>query len=555
MKRILVFLTLACLAALLLASALPTATGQAQAPSPTPNPAFISTAEQLVTLLSQQQVAQAVQLFDPELAPSLPASELEKAWKSLAPQFGAFQGISESTLTRSAEADIVYVTTAFEKGSLDLKVIFNPAGRVIGFFFTPAGTGKAALAVYQPPAYSLPGAFRELEVTLQTGEYRLPGLLTLPVGNGPFPAVLLVHGSGPNDRDETIFGNKPFRDLAEGLASQRIAVLRYDKRTKVYSEQMAALADQITVQEEVIDDALTGLELLRSRPEIDPQRLYLLGHSLGGMLAPRIASLSPDLAGLIILAGPTRPLEDIVLDQVSYLSNLDGALSIEEQAQIDLLKEQAAQVKSPSLATQPAASLPLGLPAAYWLDLRTYQPAQTAAQLEVPVFILQGERDYQVTAVDFEGWKAALEDQPGVFLKQYPRLNHLFMAGNGPGTPQEYQKNAHVSELVIQDITDFVTTGQVSSQIPLLGGRLSQQEIIRLALLILPVLLIQIAISTYALIDLSHRQHTHGPRWLWAVLLAITLVTVPSGLVVSAIYLIWARKEEEEEEEGADDSN
>lgn len=554
MKRIPNLLKLACLAVLLLASALPTAIGQAQAPSPTPNPAFVSTAEQLVTLLSQAQYAQAVQLFDPELTPSLPASELEKAWKSLAPQFGAFQGISESNLARSAEADIVYVTTAFEEGSLDLKVVFNPAGRVIGFFFTPAGTGKAALQVYQPPAYSLPGAFRELEVTLQTGEYRLPGLLTLPIGNGPFPAVLLVHGSGPNDRDETIFGNKPFRDLAEGLASQGIAVLRYDKRTKVYSEQMAALANQITVQDEVIDDALTGLELLRSRPEIDPQRIYLLGHSLGGMLAPRLASQSPDLAGLIILAGPTRPLEDIILDQVSYLSNLNGSVSAEEQAQIDLLKEQAALVKSPSLAVQAAADLPLGLPAAYWLDLRTYQPAQTASQLALPIFILQGERDYQVTAADFEGWKAVLEGQPDVFLKQYPRLNHLFMPGSGPGTPDEYQKTAHVSELVIQDIADFVTTGQVSSRIPLLGGRLSQQEIIRLALLILPVLLIQIAISTYALIDLSRRRRTHGPRWLWVVLLVITLITVPSGLVVSAIYLIWARKEDDEDED-SDDSN
>jgi hypothetical protein len=554
MKRFPIFLTLSCLAVLLLASALPTATGQAQAPSPTPNPAFISTAEQLVALLSQEQYTQVVQLFDPKLAPSLPASELEKAWKSLAPQFGEFKNIAGSTLTRSAEADIVYVTTTFEKGSLDLKVVFNPTGRVIGFFFTPAGTGNAALEVYQPPAYSLPGAFRELEISLQTGEYRLPGLLTLPVGAGPFPAVLLVHGSGPNDRDETMFGNKPFRDLAEGLASQGIAVLRYDKRTKVYSEQMTALADQITVQEEVIDDALTGLELLRSRPEIDPQGLYLLGHSLGGMLAPRIASQSPDLAGLIILAGPTRPLEDIILDQVAYLSSLDGAVSAEEQAQLDLLKEQAAQVKSPSLVTQPAANLPLGLPAAYWLDLRTYQPAQIAAQLELPIFILQGERDYQVTAADFEGWKAALEGQPDVFLKQYPRLNHLFMAGSGPGTPQEYQKTGHVSELVIHDITDFVTTGQVNPKLPLLGGRLSEQEIIRLVLLILPVLLIQIAISVYALIDLSRRRRTHGPRWLWAALLVITLIGVPSGLIVAAIYLIWARKEDEEDE-GDDDSN
>src|SRR5262249_57372826 len=131
-------------------------------------------------------------------------------------------------------------------------------------------------------------------------------------GAGPFPGVGLAHGSGPNDRDETIAQNKPFKDLALGLASRGIAVLRYDKRTKVYPAKMAGLAG-LTVKDEVVDDAIAAASMLRSQPRIDPARVFVLGHSLGGMLVPRIAAADAKLAGVIVMAGgppaphPPRP--------------------------------------------------------------------------------------------------------------------------------------------------------------------------------------------------------------------------------------------------------
>ena len=526
----------------------------AQTPTPTIDPSLLASAEAFVTMLSEGAFEQASQTFDAPMQAAMSVSALEQAWETLGEQVGNFQKITTVTPTRAAGYQIIYVTTLFDKGSVDIKVVYNDTGQVSGLFFTPTGTGQLAAKTYAPAPYATPDSFTERQVSISSAENPLPGTLTLPKGQGPFPAVVLVHGSGPNDRDETLGPNKPFRDLAEGLSSQGIAVLRYDKRTRVYPEQMLTLGDQITVKEEVVDDALAALDLLRQAPEIDSGRIYLLGHSLGGMLVPRIAAQASDLAGAIILAGPTRPLEDLVVEQITYLAELDGSQSAEENAQIEQIKQQVALLKDPTLGADASSGQLLGAPASYWLDLREYDPAQAAATLDLPLLILQGQRDYQVTEADFNGWQAALSAKKEVYLKQYPGLNHLFIRGSGPSTPQEYERPGNVDELVIRDISDFVLTGKANQKIPLIGGIMTTQEITRLVLLLLPIFLIQAAISIYCLVDLSRRKKTHGPRWLWAVLLVLTLFTLPSGLLVAAIYLIWGRKEAEDED-GNDDPN
>ncbi|CAN5818315.1 hypothetical protein BH24ACI5_BH24ACI5_24340 [soil metagenome] len=135
---------------------------------------------------------------------------------------------------------------------------------------------------------------KESEVTVGTGQWALPATLTMPVGPGPVPAVVLVHGSGPGDRDATVGQIKQFKDLALGLASRVIAVLRYDKRTRVHANLMRELPG-LTVKDETIDDAIAAVQVLRSTPGVDPNRIVVLGHSLGGMLVPRIAAAGPRL--------------------------------------------------------------------------------------------------------------------------------------------------------------------------------------------------------------------------------------------------------------------
>jgi uncharacterized protein len=556
MKPINLRLTLIVLIALCLSAIFTPSAALAQTPQPTIPSSLEDAARDFVNLLAQGQFEQVVKLFDPTLMPPDPsaASKVGEAWNLLIGQLGKFEKISDTTTTHEGDYDIVYVTTDFANGSMDIQVAYNQTGQAVGMHFMPAGTGKAAAQPYQTASYADPQAFSEQEVTAGAAGFPLPGILTMPTGSGPFPAVVLVHGSGPNDRDETIYNNKPFRDLAEGLASQGIAVLRYDKRSKVYAEQMQGMTEGATVQEGVIDDALAALELLRSTPGVDPQRIYLLGHSLGAMLAPRIATQTNDLAGAIIMAGPTRPLEDVIVEQITYLIQLSGTVTPAGQETVNQTKQQAARVKDANLAPDTPAAELLGFPATFWLNLRSYEPDKTAATLTIPLLITRGERDYQVAQADFEGWQATLGDKPGVFLKQYPGLNHLYMAGSGPGTPQEYQRASHISELVIKDIASFIKSGEVDTKTPLIGGRLSIQEITRLVLLLLPIFLIQLGVSVYALVDLAKRKKTHGPRWLWAALLVITLFALPTGLIVAAVYLLWGRNEEESEE-GDDDSN
>ena len=147
------------------------------------------------------------------------------------------------------------------------------------------------------PPYVDSEAFTEREVTVGRGEWSLPGTLSVPLQGDLHPAVVLVHGSGPNDRDETIGANKPFKDLALGLASKGVAVLRYEKRTLEHGSKMASLMEVLTPEEEVIEDALAAVSLLKETEGIDPDRIYVLGHSLGGTLAPRIAQGDPHIAG------------------------------------------------------------------------------------------------------------------------------------------------------------------------------------------------------------------------------------------------------------------
>ena len=235
-------------------------------------------------------------------------------------------------------------------------------------------------------------------------------------------------------------------------------MLRYDKRTYVHAARLTPLAKTLTVKEEVIDDALLAVTLLRQNKSIDSRRVFVLGHSLGGMVAPRIAQQNPNIAGLIILAGPTRPLEDLILEQSTYISSLDGLISDKNKAEQDKLKAQAARVKDTSLSKDtPASDLPMNVPASYWLDLHAHPPAEVVCKIKQPMLILQGERDYQVTMEDFAGWKKMLAERKDVVLKSYPRLNHLFMEGEKKSRPDEYLKVDHVASQVIDNIAEWIT--------------------------------------------------------------------------------------------------
>ena len=197
--------------------------------------------------------------------------------------------------------------------------------------------------------------------------------------------------------------------------------------------------------------------MLATIPEVDSKHIFVIGHSLGAYLGPRIASGDAQIAGLILMAGTTRPLEDVVLEQVQNASSRHGGNSPEAQKAIADAEASKRQIEDPNLKPGTMVSM-LGtpIPSEYFLDLREYHPAEVAVSLKIPILILQGERDIQVSMVDFDGWKKALTGHPNVTFKSYPSLTHLFMPGSGPSTEAEYMKPDHVSLEVVEDIAAWV---------------------------------------------------------------------------------------------------
>ncbi len=385
------------------------------------------------------QYAGFLQMSTADVQKSLPEAEMAKLG-AMIKTYGALEKIGDPAITRSGPNTIVVFPARFATQNINFRIIINGSGQVSGFFQLPGGVN------WQRPEYSKPDTFKERDVTVGEGEWKLPGTLSVPVGAGPFPAVVLVHGSGPNDRDETVGGAKVFKDLAEGLASRGIVVLRYEKRTMQYRAKVGSIA-KLTVQEETVEDAVKALALLRSQPEVNAAKIFLLGHSLGAYVAPRIAEADGKLAGMVLMSGNVRPLEDLLVEQVEYMGIKGDQLERSKALQAKVKKLESADEDSPALG---------GLPVSYWLDLKDYDPAAAAKKLGIPMLILQGERDYQVTMTDFALWKAAVGNSKGVVMKSYPALNHLFVPGEGKSLPAEYAKPGHVAPVVIDDIAKFI---------------------------------------------------------------------------------------------------
>ena len=411
-----------------------------------------------VDLLESEKWDAVYQLFDEQMQKAFPVEKMKTTWLTIKNQIGELESIIDNKINTFQGSQIVILTCKFKVMYADLRCVYDSLNRISGFFIAP----NYKYSDYKTPEYADIKKFNEQKLHFGKENLELDGILSVPVRNKEektklFPVVILVHGSGPNDMDETIGPNKPFKDLAWGLATKGVAVFRYNKRTQQHPEKMVNFVNSLTLWDEVTEDVLLAIEKMAYNPDIDPKQIYVLGHSLGGFAIPRVYEHDKALAGLIIMAGGTRNLEDVILEQYNYLASLDGSVSELEQNQLDTMQMMVNNVKSNKLNKDfPSSELPLGIPASYWLDLRGYSPAATLKSCKKKVLVLQGERDYQSTMEDFNIWKSELSGDNKAVFKSYPDLNHLFMDGIGKAKPEEYLKSSHIEEYVLDDIVKFI---------------------------------------------------------------------------------------------------
>jgi dienelactone hydrolase len=400
----------------------------------------------IVDKLVNNKITDFYSYFDENMKKQVSQADVQQVWASLISDYGAFDYYkTDITLTTKDGYQIVDVPVIFKNGSATLRFALNAKGEISGFFITDNATASNSMQLAN-----------DTEVTFGSAEYPISGSLTLPEGEGPFPAVILVHGSGPSDRNEQIGPNLPFMDLAEQLSAQGVAVLRYDKRTYLYGNQLAQLTD-ITVQDETIDDVVYALDYLQTLDNIDTEHIYIAGHSLGGYLVPRIAAQTPEAAGYILLAASARPMEDLLLEQTEYILSLEK--SLDDASKEKLLKQTQDMVDTIKALTPDSeytADQLGGTPASYWLDLKNYDPIAEVQGINKSFLVLQGGRDYQVTKTDYDLWQSAFGEYSDVHFRFYDNLNHLFMSGTGKSVPNEYQQKNTVDTVVGKDIANFV---------------------------------------------------------------------------------------------------
>ena len=382
-----------------------------------------------------------------ELMKALPRDTFTAQLDTVFAQAGELEETLSQDFTEQDGYSVVVITERHAVKNLAARFVYDSEGKVGGIFFQ-------FVADKDLPEPQNTEDFEEIPVKVGYNEQKLDGLLTLPKGVERPPVVILVQGSGPSDMDESVGAapNRPFADLAHGLAAEGIATMRFNKRTYSYPNDVPP-----TIQGEMLLDVQDAIRQAAADERLDSGRIYVLGHSLGGMMAPEIAKENPQVRGIIVMAGSLRRLEDIMLDQSKAALDQQTALSETDKAAA-LAEVETGVAKVKALGPDDAGTTVLGVPADYWLSLNAIDSAAVVRSLTLPMLILQGDKDFQVSpSADYPQWQDALAGRDTVTFHLYPGLSHLFMPSVSDVIDvSAYDAPAHVDAGVIADIAAWV---------------------------------------------------------------------------------------------------
>lgn len=386
-------------------------------------------------------------MLSSDMKKKMSTSKIKSLWVMLEKQFGPFTSTTYQNTFNKEDISISNFLFKTEKASFTLEVAQNSKGEISGFYIKPMS--------YSMPDYAANAKFGKENIVIKTGEFELSGEIILPLGVANPPLVILVHGSGPHDRDETIGPNKVFYDLALGLAAKGVATLRYEKRSKVYDSLFKY--HPFSLKEETIDDAISAINLAKQSTLIDTSKIFVLGHSLGAMAAPYINNNS-NCAGAIMFSGPYRSLTEIMPQQIEYLAGLDGKINKAEKKTIQQYKDRATIIRSGMYDSTTSYNDLMGYwPGYFWKTEQNYLPPAHIEKGTKPLLILHGSRDYQIDPVkDYEPLRNLCNQKSNCHAILYQGLNHLFIKGEGQPNPSEYFIPGNVDERVISDIAVWV---------------------------------------------------------------------------------------------------
>lgn len=389
----------------------------------------------IFSLLVNKEYDISLSYFDKSLTESITVSSLQDITKQIENQIGKFKNVLEVN-----EIDnVYYFYSEFENQKLDIQLSFNKDNKIVGFFFVPHKEFKKENSLGK-------------EFNIKSNNIELKGTLLIPENDSLKKLVIFIHGSGPNDRDETIFENKPFKDIAESLYKRGIASYRFDKKTFSNPE---SFNDNSTIDEEVTIDIINIINYFKNDNQFSNYKIIILGHSLGAYLTPRIINKSNKVSKAIMLAGNARSLDKLIIEQYNYLYELNPTEDL--KSELGKLKYQISFLHSKKFNFNTSKeNLPLNLSAHYWQSILDYNPLKEVKKVKIPMLLLQGERDYQVTMKDFELWKKSLDNNKKATFICYPKLNHLFITGDKKSQPKEYMIKGTVDEMAINDIFNFI---------------------------------------------------------------------------------------------------
>nr|WP_229163527.1 alpha/beta hydrolase [Bacillus cereus] len=379
-----------------------------------------------------------------EMNSKLPKDEFASKWNALISQLGPALDTESEVFSSKDKNGKVSITTVHRKNNLQTTFVYTKDGKV-----TDVQTQLQPLIVKPEKGEK----WEESSIKVGYNEKKLNGLLTLPKGVEKPPVAILLQGSGPNNMDSIIGTglNRPFADIAHGLAENGIASIRYDKRSYAYPNDVS------DVETEYLYDAKEAVRLAKEDKRVDSNRIYLIGHSQGGLLGPKIAQDNPEIKGFVSMAGTLRRLEDIVLTQTTLRLEQENLSNERKKEELDNTKAGVDKIKK--LNSSDKTEVILGYPASYWNSLNKIDGASIVKNLSIPMFIIQGTTDFHVLEkVDYKLWQETLEDKDNVSFKVYPGLSHLFMPGGSADKfdGSIYNKPAHVDSQVIKDVSGWI---------------------------------------------------------------------------------------------------